>query len=323
MTDQVSNQVSNQLARPAPQTEPPAAPDARPILHFAHANSFPAGTYRLFFEHLSAHYDVRALPLHAHNPAYPVDDGWKALSRELSDGLAERYQSPVILVGHSLGGILSVRAAMRRPDLVRCVVLLDSPLVGGWRAAVLGAMKIFKFESSHAPSRFSIRRRNVWPDREATYQHFATKGVFAAWPPEVLHDYVENGLVPYKSAESTGDAEDGVTLRFSREIETAIYRSIPHDLGGLVQSRYPVPIGFVGGIDSVECRMAGLAATRRLVGDNFVQIPGGHLFPMLTPLAAAGATHGMIQRLLGKQAAAAPVAMAPTAPAIAPDRAGG
>lgn len=272
----------------------------KPILHFAHANSFPAGTYRLFFEQLSAHYDVQALPMHAHNAAYPVDDGWRALSRELSDTLAERYQSPVILVGHSLGGILSVRAAMRRPDLVRCVVMLDSPLVGGWRAAVLGAMKLFKFESKQAPSRFSIRRRNVWPDLEAAYQHFASKGVFATWPPEVLHDYVANGLVPYKGAERTGEAEEGVTLRFSREIETAIYKSIPHDLGGLVPERYPVPIGFVGGIDSVECRMAGLAATRRLVGKHFAQIPGGHLFPMVTPVAAADATHAMIRQLLGQ-----------------------
>ena len=46
----------------------------RPILHFVHANSFPAGTYRVFFEHLRKHYDVHALPMHAHNPVYPVSN---------------------------------------------------------------------------------------------------------------------------------------------------------------------------------------------------------------------------------------------------------
>ena len=56
----------------------------KPTLHFAHANSYPAGTYRLFFEHLSEHYDIQALPMHAHNPAYPVDDGWKSLTRRVS-----------------------------------------------------------------------------------------------------------------------------------------------------------------------------------------------------------------------------------------------
>jgi pimeloyl-ACP methyl ester carboxylesterase len=263
----------------------------KPILHFAHANSYPAGTYRLFFEQLGQHYDVRALPLHGHNPTYPVDDGWKSLARELSDALAQRYTAPVILVGHSLGGILSLMAARRRPDLVRCVVLLDSPLVGGWRAAALRAMKAFNFEHRKAPSRHSVKRRNFWPDRESSFRHFASKRVFSPWPPEVLRDYVEHGTVAH---------QDGVALRFSRDIETAVYRTIPHNLGHLTRQNFPVPVGFVGGLDSVECRLAGLAATRRLVGANFMQIPGGHLFPMVSPAAAAEATHGMIVTVLDR-----------------------
>jgi len=80
-------------------------PASRPILHFAHANSYPAGTYGMFFAQLQAHYDVRALPLHAHNPHYPVDDGWRKLGKELGVELAQRYDAPVILVGHSMGGV--------------------------------------------------------------------------------------------------------------------------------------------------------------------------------------------------------------------------
>ena len=41
---------------------------------------------------------------------------------------------PVFLVGHSLGGFLSLLRAARHPELARGVVLLDSPLLGGWRA---------------------------------------------------------------------------------------------------------------------------------------------------------------------------------------------
>ncbi|MGL1400112.1 alpha/beta fold hydrolase, partial [Vibrio parahaemolyticus] len=92
-------------------------------LHFAHANSYPAGTYGMFFEQLRAHYDVRALPIHAHNPRFPVDDGWRTLARELREELERSYTEPVILVGHSMGGILALMAARKRPALVRCVVL--------------------------------------------------------------------------------------------------------------------------------------------------------------------------------------------------------
>nr|WP_198980003.1 alpha/beta hydrolase [Herbaspirillum sp. ASV7] len=261
-----------------------------PILHFAHANSYPAGTYGVFFEQLRQHYDVRALPVHAHNPRFPVDDGWRKLARELREEIEQRYSEPVILVGHSMGGILSLMAARRRPELVRCVVLLDSPIVAGWRAHVLRLSKFFRFESRYSPSVTSARRRDHWPDQEAAYRHYAAKTLFAAWPQQVLRDYVQHGLVP--------GVGGGVRLRFSRETETAVYRTIPHHLGRLVRQSYPVPVGFVGGTDSVECRLAGLDATRRLVGPYFRQIPGGHLFPMESPVAAAQATHQMIGELL-------------------------
>ncbi|HJU71336.1 MAG TPA: alpha/beta hydrolase [Paucimonas sp.] len=261
----------------------------KPLLHFVPGNSFPAGTYRVFLGHLRCHYDVQALPMHAHDPRYPVRNGWHALMQELIDGLASRHDAPVILVGHSMGGMLSLMAAKARPDLVRCVVLLDAPVVAGWRALLLRIAKATGADKRFPPTRSSERRRNLWPDAEAAHAHYASKQAFAGWPEEVLRDYIEHGLIPHP---------EGVTLRFTRETETAIYRSLPHHIGALVRQAFPVPVGFIGGIDSVECRQAGMAATRRLVGRHFCKIPGGHLFPMESPAIAAGALHEMIQSLL-------------------------
>ncbi|HVL77189.1 MAG TPA: alpha/beta hydrolase [Noviherbaspirillum sp.] len=263
----------------------------RITIHFSHANSYPAGTYTVLFEQMKKHYDVHALDMHAHNPAYPVTNGWSWLERELADELHKRYREPVVLVGHSLGGMLSLMAAKARPELVRAVVLLDSPVVAGWRAAIWGAIKPLKLADRFSPARLSERRRNVWPDAEAAWRHFASKDVFARWDRRVLRDYLKHGLVPHP---------EGVTLRFSRETETAIYRSLPHHLGKLASRSYPVPVGFIGGHDSVECRQAGLAATRRLVGRHFMQVPGGHLFPMEAPAETAKAVHKMIHSLLNK-----------------------
>ena len=264
----------------------------QPILHFVHANSFPAGTYRLFFDHLRAHYDVRALPMHAHNPNYPVRDGWHELMLELIDELQAKYDQPVILVGHSFGGMLSVMAAKARPDLVRCVVMLDSPVVAGWRALLLRAAKSVGLDKKFSPAQFSMKRRKLWPDIDSAYQHYAAKPMFAAWAPEVLRDYLECGLDPHP---------EGVTLRFTRETETAVYSSLPHHVGALVRCGLPVPVGFIGGSDSAECRQAGMAATRRLVGRHLRLLPGGHLFPMEAPAAAAQAVHQMIQTLLSSR----------------------
>ncbi|QYF93250.1 alpha/beta hydrolase [Massilia sp. PAMC28688] len=263
----------------------------KPLIHFSHGNSYPAGTYQQFFDHLGEDFEIRSVDMYGHDPRYPVTDGWPRLVDHLIDSLAT-YGEPVILVGHSLGGMLSMMAAKQRPDLVRCVVMLDSPVVAGWRAVLLRMSKGKNWSDNFSPAKFSKKRRNVFPDIQAAHDHFMSKPMFAAWSPGVLRDYLEHGLEPHA---------EGVQLRFRREIETEIYRGLPHHLGSLMNKDYPVPIGFVGGVDSVELRQAGLGATRALVKDNFSQIEGGHLFPMERPEKAARLTREMIARLL-KQA---------------------
>jgi pimeloyl-ACP methyl ester carboxylesterase len=262
----------------------------KPLLHFTHGNSFPAGVYGRYFDDLHGDFDVRAIDMVGHDAAFPVSDGWPGLVAELISHL-EGYAQPAVLVGHSLGGMLSLMAAKQRPELVRCVVMLDSPVVAGWRAWLLRVAKTRRWDDHFSPAKFSERRRDVWPDAEAAYEHFIAKPIFAAWAPGVLHDYLEHGLMPHP---------DGVQLRFSREVETAIYRALPHHLGELVKPPFPVPIGFIAGTDSVELRQAGLYATRRLVGRHFAEINGGHLFPMESPELAAQLTQQMIAELLAE-----------------------
>jgi hypothetical protein len=167
--------------------------------------------------------------------------------------------------------------------------MLDSPVVAGWRAWLLRVAKARRWDDSFSPAKASRRRRTVWPSVDAAYEHFMSKPIFATWAPGVLSDYLEHGLLPHP---------DGVQLRFSREVETDIYRGLPDHLGELMRPPFPVPIGFIGGTDSLELRQAGLDATRRLVGSHFKRISGSHLFPMESPALAAQLTREMIVSLL-------------------------
>jgi pimeloyl-ACP methyl ester carboxylesterase len=263
----------------------------KPLLHFCHGNSFPSGTYRQMLDALGAHYEVHRTDMVGHDPRYPVDDNWSNLVDELIADI-ERHGRPAILVGHSLGGMLSTMAAARRPQLARCVVMLDSPVVAGWRALAWRLVKLLGKGSRVSPGRFSERRRNIWPDRAAAHAHFMSKDIFKAWAPGVLDDYLDVGLKPHP---------EGVQLRFDRGVETAIYNSLPHHMGQLIGRDFPVPVGFIGATRSEELRQAGLSSTRKLVGDHFVMTEGSHLYPLEHPERAARLVHEMVLRLLGSR----------------------
>ncbi len=274
------------------------------LLVFSHANSFPASTYRVLFASLRARgFTVEAVEKFGHDPRYPVTDNWPYLVQQLVDFAAEKtaqHGQPAWLVGHSLGGFLSVMAAARAPQLARGVLLVDSPVVGGWRASALGLAKRTQLVGSVSPGRISRARRNAWPDAATALAHFRHKKAFAKWDPEVLSDYIAHG-----THDEEQDGETRRVLSFDRDVETAIYNTLPDNLDRLLR-RHPIkcPVAFLGGRQSAEMRQVGMAMTARLVGADgqgdpgrVMLLDGSHLFPMERPLATAAAIEASLRNM--------------------------
>lgn len=265
------------------------------LIIFSHGNSFAASTYGVLFRSLRARgFHVRAIDKFGHDPRYPVTSNWPHLVQQLADFAApeiEAHGEPAWLVGHSLGGFLSLMCAARHPVLgghpLRGVLLLDSPVLGGWRARTLGLAKRVQLVGSVSPGRVSRQRRNSWSDTAAVLAHFEHKKAFARWEPEVLRDYAEHGT----HDETTPQGTQRV-LSFDREVETAIYNTLPHNLDRLLRS-HPLqcPVAFIGGTDSQEMRQVGMDMTHKLVGkdhpDRLRMVEGTHLFPMEKPSETA------------------------------------
>ncbi|MDP9899197.1 alpha/beta fold hydrolase [Variovorax ginsengisoli] len=261
---------------------------------FSHGNSFPASTYRVILDSLRMRgFEVDAIEKFGHDPKYPVTDNWPHLVQQLADFAKARAAAaggPVFLVGHSLGGFLSLMCAALHPELARGVLLLDSPLIGGWRANTLNLVKRTPLMRRVSPSVVSRRRRNSWEDREAVLAHFREKKAFARWDAQVLRDYIEHG---------TFDSEDTRALAFDRLVETAIYDTLPHNLAGLLRA-HPLQCraAFIGGRQSVEMRRVGMAMTLQVTKGRVMMLDGTHLFPMEKPIATAAAIEASLRNLL-------------------------
>ena len=264
-----------------------------PLIVFSHANSFPASTYRVLFNSLRERgFTVKAVEKLGHDPAYPVTDNWPHLAQQLADFARREVDhagAPAYLVGHSLGGFLSLMAAARRPELTCGVVLVDSPILGGWRASTMAVMKRTQLVGSVSPGRVSRARRNNWPDRDAALAYFRSKKAFARWDPQVLADYIDHGTL---------EQEGKRVLSFDRAVETAIYNTLPDNLDRLVR-RHPLkcPVAFIGGTHSLEMKQVGMAMTEKLVKGRLMMLDGSHLFPMEKPLATAAAIEASLRGL--------------------------
>lgn len=132
--------------------------------------------------------------------------------------------SAVVGIGHSSGAVATVHAALRRPDLFRCLVLIDPvflpPMILGLLAAnptLIHEVPVVK-RAKH--------RRYRWSSRQEAFERFRSKRVFQAWPDELLWDYVNHAT----HQDQSGD----IVLTYSREWEVRIYSMVPLDIWQLL-----------------------------------------------------------------------------------------
>ena len=274
----------------------------KPLIIFSHGNSFPASTYSVLFQSLKSRgFNVQAIEKFGHDPAYPVTSNWPHLVQQLADfthAQVEKTGQPAFLVGHSLGGYLSLMCAAVHPVLgehpVRGVVLLDAPVIGGWRATALGVAKRARLVGSVSPGAISRRRRNEWLSKDDVLAHFRSKKAFAQWDEQTLRDYIEHGT--HDAALEGGSQR---VLSFDREVETSIYNTLPDNLEQLIK-RHPLkcPLAFIGGRESPEVKQVGMALTERLTKGRVMMMDGTHLFPMERPQATAAAVEAALLNML-------------------------
>ncbi|MEO4011147.1 alpha/beta fold hydrolase [Chromobacterium piscinae] len=161
--------------------------------------------------------DVGYLDTIGHDPDFPITDCWPHLVDESIRFIEARYRGPVVGVGHSLGGFLMFYAALKRPDLFRAIIILDSPLMGPSRSFGIWLAKRLGFIQRVTPGGNTLARRDNWATVEMAHDYFARKPKFARFDPDCLADYALHG--------TQDDGKGGRRLKFRPQVEHDIYAS--------------------------------------------------------------------------------------------------
>lgn len=279
---------------------------SKPLIIFSHGNSFPASTYGVLFQSLKARgFQVKAIEKFGHDPRYPVTSNWPHLVRQLADFTSrevEKSGQAAFLVGHSLGGFLSLMCAAEHPlpggQPVRGVLLIDAPVLGGWRATALSVAKRAQLVGSISPGAISRKRRQQWLGRDEVLAYFRSKKAFAKWDEQVLRDYIEHGT--HDATTGQGQAQGQRLLSFDRNVETAIYNTLPDNLDRLLKANpLKCPVAFIGARQSSEMKQVGMAMTEKVTKGRIMMLDGSHLFPMEKPLATAAAIEAALLNMQG------------------------
>ena len=259
------------------------------VIHLAHANGFPPATYRPLAETLTESHHVIGL---AARPLWPGSrpesaPTWHPLADDLIRGLDNSSLHNIIGVGHSIGGVLTMWAAIRRPDLFRAVVLIDPvilPPLWLWAMRLLRAVGLGQRQPL---VRGALRRRRTWPSRQACYEQYRGKPLFATWPDASLRAYVEAGTRPRANGQ--------VELVYPPEWEAHIFATTPTDVWRTVP-QLKTPTLVIRGQHSDTFRRESQARMARLLPQaRFHVIPdAGHLVPMERPQETAAAIRDFV-----------------------------
>jgi pimeloyl-ACP methyl ester carboxylesterase len=197
-----------------------------PLAHFSHATGLCAGTYTPLAERLRPHLRIFGMDDRGHGrtraPANPQNlKNWDIFVDDL-ERFVENLGAPVIAMGHSRGATVSLLLAVKRPELIRALVLIDPTILPfSWMwwwylAKLTGLARFVPIVATAA------RRKRVWPDHASILEAYRSKTVFRTWQDGFLDAYIQDGT------EKTGNG--AVRLCCHPLWESNCFAVCPHDV---------------------------------------------------------------------------------------------
>ena len=250
-------------------------------LYFLHANGYPPECYLPLITRLSERHIVlsmRQRPLWPDSRPEDIAD-WQPLTDDFLHFLDEHQTGGSICVGHSVGGIVALRAALRQPERFRVLILIDPVLFPPYIIHTWQVIRFLGLGYPLHPLVLAARdRRQHFDDLDWLFNGYRRKPVFRYMDDPALRAYVEGIACP---------GEHGYKLCYSVAWEMRIYyTSIWRDMDiwrGLPGLK--IPLLFIRGADT-DTFWASTArrVLRKIPTARVITIPKAtHLVPLECP----------------------------------------
>ena len=267
-----------------------------PLLHFLHANGYPPGCYQPLIERLESQYQVFGMLL---RPLWPQSDpgtirDWKPFSEDLLGFLHQAAGTSVIGLGHSIGAVVTLRAALREPSLFRALILIDPVLLPPYRILQLRLMRMLHIRrGGKSMVEGALRRRRRFDDLEQLFAGYRRRRVFRFFSDERLRVLLEG--ITRQSADGSYE------LVYSLEWEARIYETGLWNDGDLWDGirTLKVPMLFLRGAqtDTFFARTAEMIRRRNPMVTMQTIPKATHLVPMERPAEVADAIRQFMESL--------------------------
>ena len=257
---------------------------------FVHANGYPSHCYLPMLQQLKGCtvWAPLSRPCWATSDPNAVNQ-WPLLVDDFLKFARARVaetKQPMIAIGHSMGCIVILRAAIKEPDLFKKIIFLDpifmpSYLVEFARMVPKSMMKKIKLVTK------TLNRPDQWSSLQQAFDFHRTKRAFKALPDTALWQYIIGGTKP---------VGEQWHLKYPKAWEAWFYQNLPRSWRYLRKLSIPTL-----GIKAEHSEFLSTAAWQKWQKiqphEKFIEFEAKHhLLPMESPVAVAHAILDFIEQ---------------------------
>lgn len=201
---------------------------------------------------------------------------WHLLADDMIQYLEANVTEKVYGVGHSLGAVVTMLAAVKRPDLFKSLILIE-PVFMPLRIMILFDMLPLFLKKKIPIIKKAIARPDNWSSRDEAFEFHRNKRVFENVSDDVLWDYISSGTKADKNKKGA------FTLSYSKEWEAHCHLKLSNTWPLINKCKVPV-LGVRGEFSDVLLPSAWQRWKKLTPSQQFIEVPKtSHLLPLEKP----------------------------------------